>query len=228
MDIRKELEGQADKGYRDFQAKLLPDVANDRFLGVRTPDIRKLAKRLLKSGDADSFLAQLPHELFDEDQLHSLILSEIKDFDRALEEAERFLPYVDNWATCDQLNPKSFKGRQEELLPHIKVWIDSQKCFTVRFGMKLLMTHFLGEHFKPEYLAWVAEVQSEEYYIRMMQAWFFAEALALQYEAALPYIAEGRLSTWVNNKAIQKARESLKIPDDRKALLTGYKRKMPK
>ena len=228
MDIRHELEELADKEYRDFQGKLLPDVPDEKFLGVRTPDIRKLAKRLIKSGEADSFMNDLPHELFDENQLHSLTVTEIKDFGKALDEVERFLPYVDNWATCDQMNPKSFKGRQEELLAHIKRWIESGRCYTVRFGMKMLMMHFLGGDFRQEYLGWAAEVQSEEYYVKMMQAWFFAEALALQYDAALPYITEGKLGTWVSNKAIQKARESLKIPDDRKAYLLGFKRKMPK
>ncbi|MBO4866135.1 MAG: DNA alkylation repair protein [Ruminococcus sp.] len=228
MDIRTELEAVADKEYRDFQSKLLPNVPNEIFLGVRTPDIRKLAKKLLKSGEADSFLSAVPHELFDENQLHSLTVTEIKDFHKALEETEKFLPYVDNWATCDQLNPRSFKGRQEELLPHIKRWINSGKCYTTRFGMKMLMMHYLGEHFKAEYLEWVSSVQSEEYYVKMMQAWFFAEALAQQYDAALPYITEAKLSTWVSNKAIQKAKESLKISEDRKTYLSGFKRKMPK
>ena len=228
MDIRTELEAVADKEYRDFQSKLLPNVPKEIFLGVRTPDIRKLAKKLIKSGEADSFLSAVPHELFDENQLHSLTVTEIKDFHKALEETEKFLPYVDNWATCDQLNPRSFKGRQEELLPHIKRWINSGKCYTTRFGMKMLMMHYLGEHFKAEYLEWVSSVQSEEYYVKMMQAWFFAEALAQQYDAALPYITEAKLSTWVSNKAIQKAKESLKISEDRKTYLSGFKRKMPK
>lgn len=228
MDIKAELEAVADKEYRDFQSKLLPNVPDEVFLGVRTPDIRKLAKMLIKSGEADGFLADVPHKLFDENQLHSLTITEIKDFDKALEETEKFLPYVDNWATCDQLNPRSFKGRQEELLPHIKGWIDSGKCYTVRFGMKMLMMHYLGEHFKAEYLEWTAAVQSEEYYVKMMQAWFYAEALAQRYDEALPFITEAKLSPWVSNKAIQKAKESLKIPEDRKAYLAGFKRKLPK
>ncbi|SFC63712.1 DNA alkylation repair protein [Ruminococcus albus] len=228
MDIRIELEAVADKEYRDFQSKLLPNVPKEIFLGVRTPDIRKLAKKLIKSGEADRFLSAVPHELFDENQLHSLTITEIKDIDKALEETDKFLPYVDNWATCDQLNPRSFKGRQKELLPHIKRWINSGKCYTTRFGMKMLMMHYLGEHFKHEYLEWVASVQSEEYYVKMMQAWFFAEALAQQYDAALSYITEAKLSPWVSNKAIQKAKESLKIPEDRKTYLSGFKRKMPK
>lgn len=228
MDIKAELETAADKEYRDFQSKLLPNVPDEKFLGVRTPNIRKLAKKLIKSGEADSFLAALPHELFDENQLHSLIVTEIKDFEKALEEVERFLPCVDNWATCDQLNPRSFKGRQEELLPRIKRWIDSGKCYTTRFGMKMLMMHYLGEHFRTEYLEWVSAVQSEEYYVNMMQAWFFAEALAQRYDEALTFITEAKLTPWVNNKAIQKAKESLKIPEDRKVFLSGFKRKLPK
>ena len=228
MDIRTELEAVADKEYRDFQSKLLPNVPDEKFLGVRTPNIRKLAKKLIKSGEADSFLSALPHELFDENQLHSLIVTEIKDFEKALEEVERFLPCVDNWATCDQLNPRSFKGRQEELLPRIKRWIDSGKCYTTRFGMKMLMMHYLGEHFRTEYLEWVSAVRSEEYYVKMMQAWFFAEALAQRYDEALTFITEAKLTPWVNNKAIQKAKESLKIPKDRKVFLSGFKRKLPK
>ena len=217
-----------DEKYGEFQSKLIPTAAGEAFIGVRTPDLRKYAKKLVKRDDMQQFLDDLPHRYFDENQLHAFILSEMKDHDRCMAEVCRFLPYVDNWATCDQLNPKSFKGRQEELLPHIKCWIDSGKCYTVRFGMKMLMMHYLGEHFRTEYLEWVSAVQSEEYYVKMMQAWFFAEALAQRYDEALPFITEAKLSPWVSNKAIQKAKESLKIPEDRKAYLAGFKRKLPK
>ncbi|MBQ8967384.1 DNA alkylation repair protein [Ruminococcus sp.] len=228
MDIRHELEKLGDEKYREFQRGLIPDVAGERFLGVRTPEIRRLAKVLLKEGQAEGFLERLPHELFDEDQLHGLILSEMKGFEKVLGEVERFLPYVNNWATCDQLRPKAFKGEQKRLLPRIEAWLDSGECYKVRFGMEMLMLHFLGEHFSERHLRRVAEIKSGEYYVKMMQAWFFAEALALRYEEALPYIAKGRLEVWVNNKAVQKACESLKISADRKAVLRGYRRKITK
>lgn len=228
MDIRAELVARRDEQYRKFQGGLIPDLDDARFLGVRTPELRRLAKQLVKSGEAEGFMAQLPHEFFDEDQLHALIIGGIKDFGQALAETERFLPYVRNWATCDQLRPSAFKGKQSELLPRVKVWLDSGERYKVRFGMEMLMLHYLGNGFEPQYLEWVGGIRSEEYYVKTMQAWFFAEALALQYDAALPYISEGRLDPWVNNKAVQKARESLKISDDRKELLVGFKRKISK
>lgn len=225
MDIRAELMARRDEKYGNFQSGLIPDLDRARLLGVRTPELRRLAKQLVKSGGAEEFMAGLPHEYFDEDQLHALIIGILKDFDKALAETERFLPYVQNWATCDQLRPSAFKGRQGELLPHIKVWLDSGECYKMRFGMEMLMLHYLGDCFEPEYLQWVGGISSEEYYVQMMQAWYFAEALALQYDHTLPYITEGRLDPWVHNKAIQKARESLKIPEDRKELLGGLRRR---
>lgn len=226
MDIRTELISRRDEKYRDFQSGLIPDLDKAHFLGVRTPELRKLARLLVKSGEAADFMAQLPHKYFDEDQLHALIIGITKDFRQALAETERFLPYVRNWATCDQLRPSAFKGRQTELLPRIRTWLDSGECYKIRFGMEMLMLHYLGDCFEPKFLGWVGDFKSEEYYVKMIQAWYFAEALALQYDHALPYITEGLLDTWVNNKAIQKARESLKIPDDRKELLVGYRRKV--
>ena len=213
MDIRAEFLVLADEEYRDFQAGLIPELEKEKFLGVRTPEIRKLAKRLIKEGTAAEFTAVLPHELFDEYQLHALVISQLKGFDDALAETERFLPYVNNWATCDQLRPAAFKGRQAELLPN-----------KIRFGLEMLMLHFLGECFEGRYLEMAAAVKSEEYYVRMMQAWFFAEALAVRYEEAVGYIEGSRLEKWVHNKAIQKARESLKIPDERKRYLKELRR----
>ncbi|WP_295152187.1 DNA alkylation repair protein [uncultured Ruminococcus sp.] len=228
MDIRSELEALRDDKYRDFQCALIPGLTAEHFLGVRTPELRKLAKKAIKSGDAEGFMTSLPHELFDEYQLHALMISETKGFEDALALTEKFLPHVDNWATCDQLRPKAFKGKQQELLPHIECWMDSGECFTVRFGIEMLMLHFLGEHYKKEYLQRVCEIDSSEYYVAMMQAWFFAEALAQHYEDALPFFEEGRLSEKVHNKAIQKATESLKISFDRKAMLSALKRKTAK
>ena len=228
MDIRYELEALRDEKYRDFQCALIPGLTAEHFLGVRTPELRKLAKKAIKSGDAEVFTAALPHELFDEYQLHALMISETKGFEDALALTEKFLPFVDNWATCDQLRPKAFKGKQVELLPHIERWLDSGECFTVRFGIEMLMLHFLGEHYKKEYLQRVCGIESDEYYVGMMQAWFFAEALAQHYEDALPFFEQGRLPEKVHNKAVQKAAESLKIPSERKAVLSGLRRKMPK
>ena len=228
MDIRYELMSRRDEKYGEFQGGLIPNLNRERFIGVRTPELRKLARQLVKSGGAEEFMARLPHEYFDEDQLHALIIGGIKDFGQALAETERFLPYVQNWATCDQLRPAAFKGRQSELLPRIKVWLDSGECYKMRFGMEMLMLHYLGDCFEPHFLEWVSGIRSGEYYVKMMQAWYFAEALALQYDASLPYIIKGRLDAWVNNKAIQKARESLKIQADRKELLTGFKQKISK
>ena len=228
MDIRCELEALKDDKYRDFQRALIPGLTAERFLGVRTPDLRKLAKKAIKGGEAEGFMAALPHELFDEYQLHALMISETKGFEKAAALTESFLPYVDNWATCDQLRPKAFKGRQQELLPYTERWLDSGQCFTVRFGTEMLMLHFMGEHYKKEYLQRVCDIDSNEYYVNMAQAWFFAEALALHYEDALPYFEDGRLPARVHNKAVQKAAESLKIPDDRKAVLSSLRRKIPK
>jgi len=208
-----------DQAYADFQSKLLPTVQRETIIGVRTPDLRKMAKQICKTPVAQEFLHSLPHRYFDENQLHAFILSEEKDFDRCLEELELFLPYVDNWATCDQLSPKCFKKYPQELLPHIRKWMKSKHTYTKRFGIGMLMRYYLDEEFKPEYLEWVASIKSDEYYIRMMQAWFFATALAKQLDATLPYIEQHRLHPWTHNKAIQKAVESFRITDEQKALL---------
>jgi 3-methyladenine DNA glycosylase AlkD len=189
------------------------------MIGVRTPALRSLAKTLAKDPEAEAFLRQLPHRYFDEDQLHAFLLSELKDFDRCLGEVERFLPYIDNWATSDQLSPKSFKKRKQALLPAIKGWLKSGHVYTVRFGIGMLMQHYLSEAFDPVYPAWVADIRSDEYYVNMMRAWYFATALAKQYEAALPFLQAGRLDPWTHNKAIQKAVESYRIPAERKDYL---------
>ena len=225
MDIRAEFLVLADEKYRDFQAGLIPELEKEKFLGVRTPEIRKLAKRLIKEGTAAEFTAVLPHELFDEYQLHALVISQLKGFDDALAETERFLPYVNNWATCDQLTPKVFKKHKDKLLEKIKVWIASDKTYTVRFAMEMLMTHFLDDEFDISYPEMVAGVKSEEYYIRMMQAWYFATALAKQYEAVLPFITDRKLDKWTHNKAIQKAVESRRISQETKDCLKSLKYK---
>lgn len=227
-EIKDALFALQDTAYRDFQAKLIPGLKSGSMIGVRTPELRKLAKQMAKRDEIGAFLEALPHTYFDENQLHAFIISERKDFERCVEEVDRFLPFVDNWATCDQMSPKVFKKHRQELLPHIREWIDSDKTYTVRFGIRMLMEHFLDEEFDPAYPGMVSKVRSEEYYVNMMVAWYFATALAKQYDAALPYIEEKRLAPWTHNKAIQKAVESYRITPEQKGYLKGLKVSMKK
>ncbi len=222
-DIRAELFRLQDVRYRDFQRKLIPTVHPDTIIGVRTPELRKYAKALAKKEGIREFLDDLPHPYFDENQLHAFVISEIKDYERCMEAVIQFLPFVDNWATCDQMSPKIFKKHRTELIEQIRVWIRSDKTYTVRFGTGMLMEHFLDEDFDPACLNMVSELRSDEYYINMMIAWYFATALAKQYEAALPYIEEKRLDVWTHNKTIQKSVESNRIPVERKDYLKGLK-----
>ena len=224
-DITALLFALQDKSYADFQSKLLPTVPRETVIGVRTPDLRKLAKQLRRTPAAKEFLQSLPHRYFDENQLHAFILSEEKDFGTCLAELERFLPFVDNWATCDQLSPRCFKKHAAELLPLIRKWMRSKHTYTKRFGIGTLMRYYLDENFKPEYLEQVASIKSDEYYIRMMQAWFFATALAKQWDATLPYIKQHRLEKDTHNKTIQKAVESFRITDEQKSLLKTLRAK---
>ena len=222
-EIKETLFAQQEAAYRDFQAKLIPTIDKETVIGVRTPALRKLAKQLAKREEIGAFLEALPHTYFDENQLHAFIVSERKEFERCVEEVNRFLPFVDNWATCDQMSPKVFKKHRQELLPYISEWIASGKTYTVRFGIGMLMEHFLDEDFDPAYPGMVSRVRSEEYYVNMMIAWYFATALAKQYKAVLPYIEEERLSPWTHNKAIQKAVESYRITAEQKGYLKGLK-----
>ena len=222
-DIRDELFKMQDIEYRDFNSKLIPTVKKEDMIGVRTPELRKYAKKLLKEEGVEDFLHSLPHKYFDENQLHAFIISEIKDFKLCIDELINFLPYLDNWATCDQLSPKIFKKYRNDLLPHIYEWLKSDKTYTVRFGIGMLMEHFLDEDFKSEYPEMVAAVRSEEYYINMMTAWYFATALAKQYESILPFIEGNKLDTWTHNKSIQKAIESNRINAEQKNYLKGLK-----
>ena len=224
MDIQKELFDLADETYAAFQAKLTPTVDKSRFIGVRVPLVRKLAKEIYKTGNHEAFLRALPHSYYDENMLHGLIVSEIKEFDLCVEEVEAFLPYVDNWAVCDIMSPKCFRKHKAELLPIIKTWIKSSEEYTIRFGLEMLMSHYLDEDFKPEYLCPAAAVRSDKYYVNMMTAWFFATALTKQWDSAIAYIEDRRLDVWVHNKTIQKARESYRISEEQKAYLFGLKR----
>ena len=227
-EIEKELFRSRDEQYRAFQSPLLPSVDPRRMIGVRTPTLRALSKRILSDGSADTFLSELPHRYFEEDQLHAFLLSSIKDFDRCLRELDRFLPFVDNWATCDQMSPVSFGKHRAELLPAVRRWLESGETYAVRFAVKVLMDHFLDEDFAPVYLDWVASVRSEEYYVKMMVAWYFATALAKRYDQTISYVEERRLEPWIHNKTIQKAIESYRIPAERKAYLRALKVSLPR
>lgn len=222
-EIRVELFKLQDMNYRDFNSKLIPTVDKESMIGIRTPDLRKYAKQLGKSGDVIEFLQTLPHKYFDENQLHAFIISEIKDFKNCIDEINRFLPYIDNWATCDQLSPKVFKKYHNELFEYIKDWLKSDKVYTLRFGIGMLMEHFLDEDFDILYPETVSKIRSGEYYINMMIAWYFATALAKQYESVIPFIENNSLDIWTHNKAIQKAVESLRISDEKKEYLKSLK-----
>lgn len=221
--VRKELYKLQDGKYADFSAKLSPDMKREDFIGVRTPALKEMAKRMVKDGTGSEFIKELPHKYFEENQLHSFIISLEKDFDVAIKEVEKFLPYIDNWATCDQLRSKAFAKYPDRLLPYIDKWLASDRTYTIRFGIGALMCYFLDDKFKPEYLSKVAAVKSDEYYINMMIAWYFATALAKQYEATVPYIEEHKLLDWVHRKTIQKAVESFRVIDEHKNYLRSFR-----
>lgn len=222
-EIREELFRLRDTGYRDFQSKLIPTIDPKTCIGVRTPELRKMAKRIARRDDVTVFLRDLPHSYFDENQLHAFVVSEMKDYASCMDELERFLPYVDNWATCDQLSPKLFKRHREELIVPVRRWIASDHTYTLRFGLGMLMEHYLGVDFDPAYPHVVASVCSEEYYVRMMVAWYFATALAKRWDDVIVYLEECRLDPWTHNKAIQKAVESRRISPEQKDYLRGLR-----
>ena len=218
-NIEKLLFELRDAEYAEFQAKLTPSIDKELFIGVRVPEVRKLAKQLKNNPMAEEFIRELPHKYYDENMLHGLLISEIKDYDKAVEETDRFLPYVDNWAVCDIMSPKVFKKHKEQLLKKICEWTSSSETYTIRFGIEMLMSHYLDEEFKPKYLEIPARVHSNEYYVNMMIAWFFATALAKQWDSTIPYLEQRRLDEWVHKKTIQKARESYRITDEQKTYL---------
>ena len=224
-DIRQKLLEMQDPDYREFLIKLIPSVIPGRVIGIRTPELRKLAKEILKMEDLSDFLNDLPHTFFEENQLHAFVISGMKDYDACMSALERFLPYVDNWATCDQMSPKVFKKHKSELMEHIKRWIASDECYTVRFGIGMLMEHYLDDVFDPAYPEMAAAVVSEEYYVRMMIAWYFATALAKQYDAVIPFIEKKQLDVWTHNKTIRKAIESYRIDPEKKTYLRSLVRK---
>ena len=218
MTIQQQIFALQDKPYGEFQSRLLPTIAKERIIGVRIPVMRKLAKQLTKEEPeaVQAFLEELPHTYYDEDILHAILISEIKDYDRCIRETERFLPYIDNWAVCDIMSPKVFKRHRSELIEKIRGWSASEHTYTCRFGMEMLMSFYLDEGFQMEDLDLAAGVRREEYYVKMMAAWYFATALAKQYDAALPYLRQRRLDRWTHNKTIQKAVESYRITPEQK------------
>lgn len=222
MTLTDQIFSLRDEAYQQFQAKLIPNIDAETIIGVRTPDLRKLARQI---SDKKSFLNTLPHTYFEENQLQALILNEEKDFLTVIHAVDVFLPYIDNWATCDLLRPKVFAKHREELLPYIRRWLNSGHVYTIRFGIEMLMCHFLYDSFDPEYPELVTSVSHSDYYVRMMVAWYFATALAKQYDAVLPYITGYRLERWTHNKAIQKAVESYRITPEQKAYLKQFRMK---
>ncbi len=222
-DVQARLFALQDLPYRDFQCKLMPTVDPARVIGVRTPALRQLAREYEKSPDAAAFLLALPHEYYEENNLHGFLIERIKDYDACVAAVDAFLPYVDNWATCDLISPNAFKKNLPALLESIRRWLASAHTYTIRFGIEMLMRFYLDAHFDPSYLALPAAVRSKEYYVNMMIAWYFATALAKQYDAALPYIEQRRIDAWTHNKAIQKAVESYRVTDEQKAYLRTLK-----
>lgn len=222
--IQEKLFALRDAEYARFQRKLVPNISPEKVIGVRVPEVRKLAKSLIRETEAVEFLTSLPHEYYDEDMLHGLLISEEKDYDLCIALVDAFLPYVDNWAVCDIMSPKVFRKHKPELMEKIRTWSASAHTYTCRFGLEMLMTHFLDADFQPEYLEIPAAVRSSEYYVNMMIAWFFATALAKQWEATIPYLQQNRLDPWTHNKTIQKARESYRITSEQKEWLSTLKR----
>lgn len=219
MTVYERLAACGDEQYRDFQSKLVPNIPKETVLGVRTPDMRRIAREIRGTEEADAFLLELPHRYYEENQVHFFLIAMIRDFNECAQAVETFLPYVDCWPVCDSSSPKVFTKNHEKLLPLIRKWIGSDHVYTVRFGIRMLMNEFLGDDFKPEYLAWVAGVPGEDYYIRMMVAWYFATALAKQYDESVVYIEKRRLEPWTHKKAIQKAVESYRVTEAHKEYL---------
>ena len=221
--LQKRLFELQDTKYRDFHSKLIPDIEKERIIGIRTPVLRRFAKEFGKTAEAADFLEELPHDYYEENNLHIMLLTQVQDFGKCLEQIEKFLPYIDNWATCDLPLPKCFAKHKEELLEHIRSWIASGETYTIRYGMGVLMRMYLDEDFRPEYPEWVTGVSSEEYYVNMMIAWYLATALVKQWDTVIPYLEERRLSPWVHRKTIQKAVESYRITPEQKGYLKGLR-----
>lgn len=223
--MQEQLFAMQDLKYRDFHSKLMPNIEKNKIIGIRVPMLRKFAKQISGTKEAWDFINVLPHEYYEENNLHGFLISLIKDFDICVSEIERFLPYIDNWATCDMLRPKILSSEPQKLLNRIMVWINSEHEYTVRFAIEMLMVHFLDDNFKKDYLEIVSSVHSDKYYINMMIAWYFAEALVKQFDFAVPFIENKILDKWCHNKTIQKACESYRISKEQKDYLKTLKLK---
>lgn len=221
--LQQQLFVLQDEEYRDFHSKLMPNIPKEDVIGIRVPVLRKFAKEFAKSDEKEKFLKELPHRYYEENNLHMMLLVAMKDYDGCIQEMERFLPYINNWATCDFPAPKCFEKHKKDVLEHIKIWIKSSQTYTVRYAIGMLMRLFLEDDFSAEYPQMVAEVSSEEYYINMMIAWYFATALAKQWDAVIPYIEQRKLSPWVHRKTIQKAVESDRITSGQKEYLKSFR-----
>ncbi len=221
--LQKQLFELQDLKYRDFHSKLMPETDKETVIGIRTPVLRKFAKEFAGISEAEAFLRQLPHRYYEENNLHMMLITGIKDYEKCMEEIQRFLPCIDNWATCDYPAPKCFARHKDQVLEEAKKWISSGETYVIRYGIGMLMRLFLDEDFSPEYLEIVVAVQSQEYYVNMMIAWYFATALAKQWDAAVPYIEQHKLSDWVHKKTIQKAVESYRITPEQKKYLKGFR-----
>ncbi len=221
--MKEKLIKLKDEKYKEFQSKLVPNINKDTIIGIRTPELRNIAKKIFNSDEKEVFLNDLPHKYYEENLIHFFIISMIKDFDECIKKVEEFLPYVDCWPVSDQASPKVFKKHHDKLLPYVKKWIKSKHIYTSRFGIRILMNEYLGEDFKPEYLELVASVKSDEYYLKMMVAWYFATALAKKYEETIPYFEEKRLDDWIHKKAIQKACESFRVSNSHKEYLKSLR-----
>lgn len=222
-DLQERLFELQDLEYREFHSRLMPEIPKEKVIGIRVPVLRSFAKQLAGTEEAESFIQELPHTYYEENNLHMLLIISIRDYNRCLYELQRFLPYIDNWATCDFPAPKCFARHKQELLSEIRTWIASGETYTIRYGIGMLMRLYLDEDFLPEYLEIVTGVSSGEYYVNMMLAWYLATALAKQWEAAIPYLEERRLSDWVHRKTIQKAVESRRITEEQKAYLRSLR-----
>ena len=222
-DVQKRLFEMQDAEYRDFHAKLVPTMEKTKFIGIRTPMLRKFAKKFGKTEESEIFLQVLPHQYYEENNLHGLLIEQIRDYDKCLEELERFLPFIDNWATCDLLAVKTVKNHLDLYISEVYRWMESDQPYTIRFGVNMLMKYYLGDNFKIEYPEKVAAIRSEEYYVNMVRAWYFATALAKQYEQILPFLEERRMDLWTHNKTIQKAIESYRITSEQKEYLRTLK-----
>ncbi len=223
MTVYERLLSFQDEKYIDFQSKLVPNIDKNTIIGVKTPQMKEIVKEVFGTEEATDFLKVLPHKYYEENLIHFFLIAKIKDFDECVREVERFLPYIDCWPVCDQGSPMVFKKNHDKLLPLIKKWIKSKHVYTARFGMRMLMNEFLNDDFKEEYLEWVASKTGDDYYLKMMVAWFFATALAKQYDSAVKYIENKRLDPWIQQKTIQKAIESYRVSDEHKEYLKKFR-----